>query len=162
MRTATHRERISFGGVTFSGVAHAPNHITVPVPALIKLLRARAVAPHCCYDIERDGGGDRDNYHFDIERVAEWCDRELRMLAGHIRRPWLLYYDGQVIHYCPHSNLSYELREAPRQLSPGAVNRGNGSSVSGSRQFPSASSANVSAAGNASPPNCQARVQTSH
>ena len=127
------RRRIRFAGIEFSGTVHAEGHITVPVPVLCKLLRARSVAPHCCYDIEHDGAGDRDNYHFDIQRVADWCDRELRMLRGSIRRPWLLYFDGQVIHYCPHSNLSYELREASNQLAPDSDAEGSTSSVLASR-----------------------------
>lgn len=168
MKTAKGRRRIGFAGMEFSGVVHSETHITVPLPALMKLLRARAVAPHCCYDIEHDGDGRNDRYHFDIQRVAQWCDRELKMLRASIRRPWLLYFDGQVIHYCPHSNLSYELQPAtppaatPDQLGDGGAGSENGSPEAGSNMLPSASRANVSAVGNVLLPTRHGRVQTSH
>ena len=108
------RPRITFAGVTFAGYQHGPGHITVPVSALKKLLRARLVRPHLSFDIEHDGDGRGDCYNQDIEKVAEWCDRQTERLENHYRRPWLLYYSPteDVIHYCPHSNLSNILTPA--------------------------------------------------
>ena len=121
MQAATKKPRVqvTFAGVTFSGFQHSDRHISVPVPALVKMLQRRAVAAHCCYDIEHDGNGEYDRFNQDVaaERLAAWCDRELGFLAP-LGRPWLLYYeptaDGSgVVHYCPHCNLSYELTEVP-------------------------------------------------
>jgi len=108
------RPRVTFAGFTFATIQHGERHLTVTVPTLRKLLRARAVCAHLAYDIEHDGNGQYDRYNQDIEKVAEWCDRQIEWLAATYHRPWLLYYDPQTetIHYCPHSNLAYQLHAA--------------------------------------------------
>jgi len=113
LATRKERKRVTFGRFEFSGFVHGDNHVSVPVSALKKILTTRQVAIHLVCDIEHDGNGEFDRFHQNVEqsKVAEWCDRELRSLAQHVRRPWLLYIDPttSVISYNPHSNLAYEL-----------------------------------------------------
>ena len=103
------RIRTTFAGVTFSGFAHGENHISVPTPAFRKILATGNVTAHLRYDIEHDGNGEHDLFNKDaqVDAIRQEFDR------WHGDRPWLLYLEPNksILHYCPHSNRSYELVE---------------------------------------------------
>lgn len=109
------RVALTFAGVTFSGHRHSATHVTVPVPAFKKMLRSGKVMPRLCYDIEHDGNGSNDRFGQSVDARA-FCESALKSLER-MGRPWLLYLapasEGArvVLHYCPHSNLSYTLVE---------------------------------------------------
>ena len=111
----TTRQRLTFAGVTFTGHAHSTSHVSVPVPAFRKMLASGKLRPHLSYDIEHDGNGTYDRFNEDV-RAEAFCAETLKRLE-HAGRPWLLYLnpasDGAepVLHYCPHSNLSYRCTE---------------------------------------------------
>ena len=110
------RMRVSFAGVEFTGHAHSPEHVTVPVPAFKKMLAGGRLKPRLAYDIEHDGDGSNDRFGEDV-RAEAFCREALKRFEWQ-GRPWLLYLaparDGAnaVLHYCPHSNLSYRCIES--------------------------------------------------
>ena len=108
----SNRIRATFAGIEFSGFAHGGMaHVTVPLPAFRAILRAARFGVHLNYDIEHDGGGNNDVFARGGYDAPRWA---ANVLSGLDRRPHLLYLhpEESCLHYCPHSNLSYELRDA--------------------------------------------------
>jgi hypothetical protein len=107
------RVRVTFAGITFSGFAHGSqgDHITVPTNAFRKILASGKLTARLCYDIEHDGNGANDL--FNRTANVETIQKKFEEWKKWQERPWLLYLDpiNRVLHYCPHSNQSYELKE---------------------------------------------------
>jgi len=111
------RVSIKFGGVEFKGIAHGKNHVTVPRPALVKILRAGKVIINRSYSYTDDYLYDAANNYGKREGIPPQAilndpyHRHVLMESHH--KPWLLCYNPEKheICYCPHSNESYTIKE---------------------------------------------------
>lgn len=103
------RIKAVFAGIPFTGFTRPPRDhtITVPVPALRKILRSRRVTVHCTGHFTDDYAGDNaTNFG---RGIVDPAGAEETLELG---KPWLCYLDQaqNIIRFCPYRTLNYTIR----------------------------------------------------